>query len=66
MKPKKFIKILKDSYNRYYGVDEGGTHWRLDKLEKRGIKWGMVNEVRSGLKKAQQTLKDFFKKPEPA
>lgn len=32
-KPKKFRKIVKDSYNTLYGIDHGGTFRRLDKLD---------------------------------
>ena len=45
IKPKVFQKILKDSYNRHYGVDCKGTLWRIDKLNKKGIPYriGKVN-----------------------
>ena len=39
---KYFIQIVKDTYNRHYGVDEAGTHWRLDKLASKGVTYQMV------------------------
>lgn len=36
-KPKKFRKIVKDSYNTLYGIDRSGIFWRLDRLDSKGI-----------------------------
>lgn len=37
-----FQQIVKDSYNRHYGVDHNGTFWRLDRLKAQGIGYKTV------------------------
>ena len=37
-----FQQIVKDSYDRHYGVDLNGTNWRLDRLRAKGIGYKTV------------------------
>ena len=61
-KPKEFIAYAAGADGIKYGIDRAGQFWRLDKLDKRGIKYhkvgtsDMPQKVNRGMRRRAITL----------